>query len=397
MANEKSRPTEIKLGDSRYVNTNCWLASNLGYPPAKRCTYCRSRFNKCLFFRYLLISTIVATLILGAAFIVEGKIGNLLAVSVIFLIVIYGYFFNESTEKIIEANFEQSRAKDALEELNVNLQKKVDAQTRHLKDAYETEKQAKESLQMLDEEKNQFLLTVQHHLRTPLTTMVNYADMLLAENFGKLPKKAKPVVEKFEGSTAGLIKMVNDFLDVTQFQMDKKTVTLKEGVNLHGLIEGILKDIELEAKNKGIAINVIDPKIDCFIKADETKLKAALTNIFDNAVKYTEKGSITISATREGDNVHIIVKDTGIGIPKERLSKIFDVAFVRGENAKKSFSVGRGIGLYLSGKIIKAHNGQVWVESEGEGTGSVFNIVLPLSKTPLVVSDKKDEAVVVKK
>lgn len=368
-----------RLGDADFVNENCWLARTLGYPPSKRCRYCRSRFNKCLFFRYLMISMVLSTLIFGTAYALQGKIGNVLAMAVVMLIVVYGYFFNESTEKIIEANFQQSVAKEALEELNKNLQKKVDAQTKHLKDAYETEKQAKEGLETLDQEKNQFLLTVQHHLRTPLTSMVNYADLLLGEGFGKLPKKAKPVVERFEESTAGLIKMVNEFLDVTQFQMGKGTVVLKDGVNLHALVGGILKDIELEAKEKGISLKVIDSDMECIVRADETKLRAALTNIFDNAVKYTKEGGITVSAKAEEGAAHIRVQDTGVGIPKDRIPKLFDVAFVRGENAKRDFSSGRGIGLFLSGKIIKAHGGKIWAESEGEGKGSVFNIVLPLS------------------
>ena len=107
-------------------------------------------------------------------------------------------------------------------------------------------------------------------------------------------------------------------------------------------------------------------------------LRAAFLNILDNAVKYTDKGGITVSTKVEDGNVIIQIKDTGMGISKERLPKIFDIAFERSEEAKKKFSTGRGIGLYLSGQIIKAHFGKIWVESEGEGKGSTFNILLPI-------------------
>ncbi|MEK7659031.1 MAG: HAMP domain-containing sensor histidine kinase, partial [Patescibacteria group bacterium] len=241
------------------------------------------------------------------------------------------------------------------------------------------------------------------HLRTPLTSMRGYADLLLNGTFGKMPKKVEEIVKKFEASTTSLIKMVNDFLDITQFQLGKEVVALKDGVNLPAILDEIIKDMELEANKKGIYLKYEKPfytaqgkpEGDCVIKADESKLKAALVNIFDNAVKYTKEGGVEIKlktdpstpfdaaqgrSSGQGKKVKIEIKDTGMGIAKERLPKLFDSTFERTEEAKKTFVTGRGIGLYLSSQIIKAHNGKIWAESEGEGKGSTFYIELPLAK-----------------
>jgi len=376
----------IKVGDVGYVNKNCWLAKNLGYPPTKHCQYCQLKFTDCLFFRYSAISLFLVFVIFISAILIEGTVSKLLIVSVFTLIIIYGYYFDKSTESIIEANFAERKAKEALEELNENLQQKVDEQTKDIKQAYEVEKKAKEQLEAIDSVKNQFLMTVQHHLRTPLTSMMGYADLLLAGNFGKIPKKIKEVVKKFETSTTSLIKMVNEFLDVTQFQLGKEVVCLGDNVNLCPVFKDIFRDIELEAKRKGIYIKIEKPEGDCTIKADEAKLKAALTNIFDNAVKYTNKGGITIKLGVVDGMVKVEIKDTGIGISKERLPKLFDITFERTEEAKKTFATGRGIGLYLSSQVIKAHNGKIWAESEGEGKGSTFHIELPVEQRTKVVA-----------
>lgn len=370
----------IKIGESGYVNKNCWLARNLNYPPTKHCQYCQLKFPNCIFFRYSAISLILLAVIFAISFLIEGTVSRLLMISVFTLIIIYGYFFDKSTESIIIANFAQTKAKEALEDLTKNLQQKIDEQTKNIRSAYELEKEARQQLESLSNVKNQFLMTVQHHLRTPLTSMMGYSDLLLGGTFGKMPPKIREVVKKFEASTDSLIKMVNEFLDVTQFQLGKQVISLKDDVNLCPIFQDIFKDIELEAKRKGIFIKIEKPEGDCTIKADEPKLKAALMNIFDNAVKYTNKGGVTIRLKVEDKKVKVEIKDTGIGIPKERLAKLFDITFERTEEAKKSFATGRGIGLYLSSQVIKAHNGRIWAESEGEGRGSTFYIELPIEQ-----------------
>lgn len=248
---------------------------------------------------------------------------------------------------------------------------------KQMEKAYQVEKDAKEQLEKLAKVKNQFIMTIQHHLRTPLTSMRGYADLLLTGAYGKVPKKIEEVIRRFESSTTGLLKMVNDFLDITQFQMGKNVISLKDGVNLSSMLDGIVQDIKFEADKKGIELKLEKPESDCLINADESKLKAAIVNIFDNSVKYTEKGSVAMSLKILQDKFIIQIKDTGMGIDKERLNKLFDNILERSDESKKAFVSGRGIGLYLSKQIISAHNGKVWAESEGQGKGATFYIELP--------------------
>ena len=114
------------------------------------------------------------------------------------------------------------------------------------------------------------------------------------------------------------------------------------------------------------------------INADPEKLKTAIFNIIDNAVKYTTKGGVTIIPSVVDDNVQIEVKDTGKGIPQQDLKLIFKKLFERGDKADKFYATGRGIGLFMSTLIIEAHNGKIWAESQGQDKGSSFFIQIPI-------------------
>lgn len=243
--------------------------------------------------------------------------------------------------------------------------------------AYETEKRAKEELQRLDEAKTQFTMATQHHLRTPLTSMRGYIDLIMSGTYGKIPPKLKEPLEKFEISTKRLIKIVNEFLDISQFQLGKQVVSLKPGVKLEPIIAEIIDELKFEVDSKKLYLILEKPDSIYEIKADEEKLKVALFNLIDNAVKYTQKGGVRVTIT-DGDKVEIKIKDTGIGIAKEDIDKLFGRTFERGKEAKRVFTTGRGIGLYITGEIIKAHSGRIWVESAGVGMGSTFHVELPV-------------------
>jgi signal transduction histidine kinase len=271
---------------------------------------------------------------------------------------------------------ENARLYDQVQDLSQNLQKKVDEQTKELKTAYEVEKKARQELEKLDATKNQFLLTTQHHLRTPLTTMKWTAGALLKT---KLNKKAKEGMESIKLSTGKLIDMVNEFLDITQFQLGKNAISLKTNVKIQPILEEIISELKTEINAKKLYLRLEpDNQEEYEIIADPGKLKAALFNIIDNAVKYTIKGGVVIEISKKDNKLMVLVKDTGIGIPPENLNNLFDRVFERGQVAQKTFVTGRGIGLYLASQIIKAHNGKIWAESLGEGKGSTFYIEFPM-------------------
>jgi len=293
------------------------------------------------------------------------------------LVIVYGYFFNKSTNKIIKANFTQRKAKDALEELSQNLQKEVDKQTKEIRRAYEVEKKAHRELKRLNKAKNQFMLATQHHLRTPLTSMQGYLDLVFGGTYGKVPKILKKTLKKFQTSTKTLIKIVNEFLDISQFQLGRKVVSLQPNIDIGPILKEIIEELQFETNARGLCLEFQKPKETSKIKADSEKLKVALFNIIDNGIKYTSKGGVTIKVKNKGSKLLIIIKDTGVGIPKEALIALFGKLFERGEKAEKLHATGRGIGLFISTQIIKAHKGRIWAESEGEGKGSTFYIELP--------------------
>ena len=364
---------------SKCFNKNCWLVNALGYAPYGRCQFCDLKFRNCLFLHYQIISIVLIIIFFGASFLIYGRVSELVIISVFILSVVYGYFFNKSTDKIIRANFSEKKAKEALGELNKNLEKRVREQTKEIRKAYEVEKEARQTLEKTNDAKNQFIMATQHHLRTPLTSMSGYLDLLKGGSYGKIPKKIQDVINKFTATTSNEIKIVNDLLDISQFQLGRQVVLPKENIKIDKMIKEAIEDVKLEAEKKGISLTmeVQDNLPD--IKADPQKLKVAVYNIIDNAVKYTQHGSVAVKIQTKADKLLLTIQDTGAGIPKEYQKDLFNKLFERGEGAMKMFATGRGIGLWITSRIIEGHKGKIWAESAGEGKGSTFFIELPLN------------------
>ena len=274
---------------------------------------------------------------------------------------------------------ENARLYDQVQDLSKNLQKKVDEQTKELKKAYEVEKKARQELQGLSEAKNQFIMATQHHLRTPLTSMTGYIDLILSGTYGKVSPKMKEPMVKLQTSTKRLIRIVNEILDISQFQLGKQVVDLKIGVDMEAIVDEMVEELSFEAKSKDIYLKLKKPQKKIpKVKADEEKIKVALFNLVDNAIKYTTEGGVVIKLETKEDKLRISIKDTGIGIPEEDLPNLFGRLFERGKKAKKVFATGKGIGLFISSRIVKAHQGKIWAESEGKGKGSTFFVDLPI-------------------
>jgi len=247
-----------------------------------------------------------------------------------------------------------------------------------IKRAYDLEKRAHQELERLDEAKTQFMLATQHHLRTPLTAMIGYLDLIFGGTYGQIHPQIKKALLKFRASAEKLNKVVDELLDVSQFQLGKKVVSLRPDVKLGVVLRGIIEDLKFETKVKGIYLKLQSSADLPAIKADQEKLKVALANIIDNAVKYTSKGGVVVKTETTDSKILISIKDTGMGISKEDQKNIFNRTFERGKGAKKANATGKGIGLYITYHIISAHNGKIWVESEGKGKGTTFYIELPI-------------------
>ena len=363
------------LDDANRLNTNCWLVNNMGHSPYKRCQHCTFRFHNCLFLHYQLISAALIFLSLGAVFIFEGRVSIVIASIIFSIIIVFGYFFNKSTESIVEANFAQAKSNKALEDLTKNLKKKVAEQTKDI-----TAKA--DHLQELLDMSAEFVSIVSHQLRTPLTGIRWFTELLIDDS--KKEKHASKeqelnFLEQISTSNKRMIQLVDDLLNVSHIETDGKFKITKEVFNIKNLAEETLKENISLINSKNLTIvNTIPDTLEVF--ADNGKIKQVLNNFISNATKYSPAGT-TVTIAEENDakkGLIFSVKDQGIGIPKDQRARLFE-KFFRANNAVLQDPEGNGLGLYIVKKIINLHGGEVWVESE-ENKGSTFYFSLPAAK-----------------
>jgi signal transduction histidine kinase len=237
----------------------------------------------------------------------------------------------------------------------------------------------KEELERINKLKSEFISITSHQLRTPLAAIRGYASMLRSGDYGKMPEESLVPIDYMYESSVRLIKLVNSMLSVSRLDRGKVELKIQDDVSIESLLEDCIKDIELQSKEKGIYISYLKPKKSLpLVKGDPEKLKEAIGNIINNAILYTIKGGITITAIKKDfDNILIKVKDTGIGIEQEDLGKIFK-SFSRGKGGIELYTQGTGLGLYVAKNFIEMHNGKLTVSSKGKDKGSIFCIEIPI-------------------
>ncbi len=225
-------------------------------------------------------------------------------------------------------------------------------------------------LKKLERIRRDFVANVSHELRTPLTSIKGYAETLLYEENTEKIKEFTSIILKH---TDFLIKLTQDLIELSTIESEGFRFK-KEHISLKELIEETIKTFEDKAQKRGIEIE-IRIKNTQTIWANEERARQVFNNLIDNALKYTEKGKITISAEEQNRFMIIKVSDTGIGIPKKDLTRIFE-RFYRVNKERSRASGGTGLGLSIVKHIVEAHGGEVWVESE-LGKGSTFFIKWP--------------------
>jgi signal transduction histidine kinase len=305
-------------------------------------------------------------------------------------VVVVGIFLIKSVlnevrqkEKLAELNTRLDKVNAELTDLNDHLEQKVAAQTQEIKRAYEVEKKARTELEELDKAKDQFILTTQHHLRTPLTIAKGYLQSFITKKFQLLDEEGKTFINKVQESTDKIASLVNEFLDISQMEVGKSIIN-RQLIKPKDVIQDIITELEPEITKKKLSVDTAQIQ-DATLSADPQKLGAALTNLLDNSVKYNhEGGSITIKGEkirhpieRDKEIYRLTIEDTGMGLTAEELAHLFTQYFQRGKEAEKVNTTGRGIGLVVTKNIIQAHQGRIYAESEGRGRGARFVVELP--------------------
>jgi signal transduction histidine kinase len=253
-----------------------------------------------------------------------------------------------------------------------------------MKILFEEAKRRKEIERILKEErelaeaKDQFILAIQHHLRTPLGPVRGYLERILDGTYGK---EENPVIKEklveIKKLVDNLYSLVEALLDIQELKLKKEKLDLKE-CQIENLIESVVEELLPFAQEKGLYLKYEKSRLPT-IKADKKRIREAIWNLVDNAIKYTRSGGVKISTKIENEKLKIIVSDTGIGMEKEELERFLEgKIFERGREAKKMYGPGKGIGLTLAVEFVKAHGGRILAKSEGFGKGSTFWIELPI-------------------
>ena len=290
-----------------------------------------------------------------------------------------GDMFTNEDVKTLEAiagqaaiAIENARLYEEMKDFSKTLQKEVERQTKSLKEA-------NIRLEQLDKAKSEFISLASHQLRTPLSIIKGYISMILEGAWGEVNQKQKECLEKVYLSNERLIKLVEDLLAVSRIESGRLEFDL-QALALDNLTESIVKEFSQLAAKKGLYLKYLKPKKPLpKVKADPLKIRQVIQNLIDNAIHYTNKGGATIRLKAKKDKVRFSIQDTGIGISSKEQVTLFE-KFSRGKGVTRMHTEGTGLGLYLAAKLIQAHQGRIWVKSEGEGKGSTFCFELPVGR-----------------
>ncbi len=224
-----------------------------------------------------------------------------------------------------------------------------------------------------DDVRRDFVANVSHELKTPIGALA-----LLAETIAQSdePETVRALTDQILRETDRLARIVDDLLDLSIIEAQESPT--REQVPLHVLLDEAVERVRALALARGMPLRYEEPRHDLSIECDPTKLLGAVTNLLDNAIKYSEEGgTVELFTEQLQGRVVIVVRDHGIGIPSRDLERIFE-RFYRVDKARSRVTGGTGLGLSIVRHVAQAHGGDVSVES-AEGQGSTFRLALPLA------------------
>ncbi len=235
-------------------------------------------------------------------------------------------------------------------------------------------------LKELDQMKQDFVSSVTHELRSPLTSIMMYIDLFFKGATGELTEKQINFLNIMKSSSKRLNSFINDLLDIAKIERGKMEL-IKEHLNITTILQETIQLFNVQADEKNIRIFSKVPENIPLISADQNKIRQILNNLLSNAIKFTpEKGLISIEIQNVSECLQVSISDNGMGVPSEDLEKIFDkFKQVRGVKNKIKGHKGTGLGLATVKAIVQLHRGEIWVESI-LGKGSTFYFTLPKEK-----------------
>jgi signal transduction histidine kinase len=267
------------------------------------------------------------------------------------------------------------------------------------KQAQENAINARRAAEIANRAKSEFLANMSHELRTPLNHILGFTELVVDKSVGELNEIQEEYLNDVLQSSNHLLALINDILDLSKVESGKMELDISEFV-LKDFLNHSLGIVKEKAMKRGLKISMDLKTLPDTLKADKRKLKQVLYNLLSNAVKFTPDGGSILLAVKQingsemeslcesgvvssvdhtikSDFIKISVSDSGIGLAKDNLDRIFD-PFEQADNSASRKFQGTGLGLSLTRQLVEFHNGCIWAESKGEGKGSTFSFVIPV-------------------
>lgn len=274
---------------------------------------------------------------------------------------------SETLDKVITEQILQLQA--ALKQSNRQLEQRVQERTRELQ-------QALARLTELNQLKANFIANISHELRTPLAHIKGYLDLLAEDGFGPLSQEQRGAVQVLQRAERRLERLIEDLLQFSLATRGELTLNLAQ-VDLNQIASRAVGDAMPKARTSNILLTQKLAQGKPLVRCDEEKIYWVISQLLDNALKFTPNGGrVELETILNGKIVSILVKDTGIGIPTERLDELF-VPFHQLDGSATRRYAGTGLGLALCNRIIEAHKSKIEVQSM-QGKGSIFSFSLPV-------------------
>jgi len=241
---------------------------------------------------------------------------------------------------------------------------------RDITERKEADKKIKEAMDL----KSQFISTVSHELRTPLTIIKEDIALIMDGAAGRIKSKQREILEIAQRNIDRLARLINDVLDFQKLQSGRAKFNMQDNL-INSVIENVYNTMAGTVSKKGIELRLALDNALPKVTFDNDKMIQVLTNLVSNAMKFTDKGSITIASRRIENSIRVSVIDTGCGMKQEDLPKLFQQFQQLGSGNRKTG--GTGLGLAISKDIVEKHGGRIWVESEF-GKGTTMHFLLPI-------------------